>query len=229
MNKSIMKNALILASGGLDSFVTAHYVKKILKRKIKLLFFDYGQKALKQEFYCVKKLAKQLNSELKIIKLNFLKEFSTDFIKDKNKRIKFYIPCRNSIFIITALSYAESLFITKKQKYDIFIGIKYEGDLQFKDTTPGFLKKINELTKECTEKGNYKIIAPFLNKEKEDLVLLAKKLKINLAVSYSCYTGKGFKNKVPVHCGECAACKARKKGFYFSNTKDPSLYSLQKF
>jgi len=229
-----MKNhAIILVSGGLDSFVTAHYVKK-LGKNIKLIFFNYGQKCLNEEKFCVKNLARQLNSELEIIDLTWLGKISTSLI-NKNKKtgndeiINWYVPCRNTIFISIALAYAESDFLSKKIKSDIYIGIKHEGDLCFKDTTPKFLKKINDLAHVCVQKGNYKIIAPFIDKDKEEIIELAKKSNIDLQKTYSCYFGKGFKivnkEKIPIHCGKCAGCLARKKGFKFSNMNDISIYS----
>jgi len=231
------KNAILLASGGLDSFVMAHYVKKRLKKKIKILFFDYGQKALREELFCVNKLARQLKAKLMIINLRWLGKISTSFI-NKNKKtgkdeiIKWYVPCRNSIFLFAALAYAESLFLSKKEKNDIYIGIKYEGELSFKDTTSKFLKKINGFVKNCVQEGRYKILAPFINKDKEEIINLGGKMKINLQDTYSCYIGKGFakinKRIIPIHCGVCGGCKARKKGFRFSNIKDLSIYKNRK-
>ena len=47
-----MRNAIVLCSGGLDSVVTAYYVKKKLKNKynkIIILFFNYRQRTIKEE------------------------------------------------------------------------------------------------------------------------------------------------------------------------------------
>src|SRR3989344_917413 len=114
-----MKNAIIVISGGLDSTVAAYYVKKRLNYdKIKFLFFDYNQKSLKEEELSVIKTAKILNAELKKINLQWLGEISTAILnKDKkipettekdleeeNKDLMpWWVPCRNSIFIIAAL------------------------------------------------------------------------------------------------------------------------------
>ena len=44
-----MKKAIILCSGGIDSVTTAYYIKKSLNYKnLIILFFDYGQRILKQ-------------------------------------------------------------------------------------------------------------------------------------------------------------------------------------
>jgi len=226
-----MRQAIILSSGGLDSSVLAYYSKKKLKMgKIKLLFFDYKQKALKEELFCAKLLAKKLKSELKIIDLKWLGKISTSLINEgkegKEELINWYVPFRNSLFLVSALAYAESDFIRKKVESDIYIGIKYEG-LGFKDTSPGFLEEINRLAK-FSQKGKFSILAPFVDNDKEDIIELGKKLGVNFEDSYSCYLGGGFAEisgkKIAVHCGKCAGCKARKKGFRFSNVRDNSLY-----
>ena len=141
-----------------------------------------------------------------------------DKIQTKEDLISWYVPCRNALFLLIGLAFAESKFISKTEKYNIYLGIKYEGDLQFKDTTPEFLEQMNKTSGFCTQEEGFKFIAPFLNKDKEELIELAKKLNINLKDTYSCYIGGEF------HCGVCSACKSRKKAFKFSNTEDPTQY-----
>lgn len=91
-----------------------------------------------------------------------------------------------------------------------------------KDTTPKFLEQANKLAKEATALGNYKLIAPLINKGKDETIKLAIELKVPLKYTYSCY--KGFSNKKLIHCGTCLNCIQRKQAFYWSNTKDPSIY-----
>ena len=228
-----MNNAIVLCSGGLDSVVLAHYLKKIRNiENIKLVFLDYNQKSLKEELFCVKKVAKELDAELKVIDIKWLGEISTSLINkgpneneiDSEDLISWYVPCRNSLFLLIGLSIAESEFISKNEKYDVYLGIKYEGELQFKDTTPEFLEQMNKTAEFCTQDGNYKFIAPFLEKDKEELIVLGLELGVDLKKTYSCYIGKGIKDNVPIHCGICSACKSRKKAFKFSNNEDNSTY-----
>jgi 7-cyano-7-deazaguanine synthase len=237
-------NAIILCSGGLDSSTVAYHVKKKLNpKKSLLLFFDYSQKSLKEELFCVKKISENLKIPYKIIKLDWLGEISTAFInkegfketkeedlgdiKKQNQEItSWWVPCRNALFILTALAHAESFFISNNEKYDIFLGIKKEGQVPMKDTTPKFLKKINELAQEATKDGNYKIIAPLIDKDKDEVVSLASELEVPYGFTFSCYIGSGFKDNLPVHCGSCSNCMQRKKAFYWSNIKDPSFYKL---
>lgn len=215
-----MKNAILLASGGLDSYVLGHCLKK-KEKKITIIFVDYNQKSLKKELSSVKKLAKEIRAKLEIVKLKWLGKVSTSLInqnkKQNNEILSWYVPFRNSIFINLALALAESRYINKKEENEIYLGIKYEGNLRFKDTTPDFLKKMNEVVK-FSEGGKFKIIAPFLKLDKEDVINKSKKMKLKLENTYSCYVGK------TKHCGKCAGCLARKKGFKFSEVKDTTKY-----
>lgn len=230
-------NAIIILSGGLDSSVVAYQVKQLKPNKIKSIFFNYGQRTLKQEEYCARQISKNINSEFIKIDLPWLKEISTSLInkgeikpttekdlenieKEKEDIKNWWVPCRNSIFIITALAYAESYYLKNKEKYDIYLGIKDEGKIPMKDTTPEFLKKINELVEHATNDGNYKIIAPLINKDKVETVELGNKLKVPFELTYSCF--KGEDNLT--HCGYCSNCMQRKKAFHFSGIKDPSKY-----
>jgi len=236
------KNAIILLSGGIDSATAAYYIKKRIKpKKLIFLFFDYGQRALKEERFCVKKLAKLLKAELKIINLKWLGDISTSLVniqkkvpKTKERDLKdvkqgqkeilrWWVPCRNSIFILAGLAHAESLFISEKEKYDIYIGLKSEGRVHFKDTTSKFIKKVNTLAKEATHHGKYKILAPLIKYDKDEIVKLGEKLKVPWIYTYSCYIGTSEKGK-PIHCGDCLNCKLRQKAFYWANIPDPSIY-----
>ena len=232
-----MQNAIILCSGGLDSVVLSYCLKKVEKiDKLKIVFLDYGQKSLEQEMFCVENLAEDLDAELKVIDVKWLGEISTSLInkktdeykleniKEGNELISWYVPCRNALFLLIGLALAESEFISKNEKYDIYLGIKYEGELQFKDSTPEFLEQMNKTAEFCTQDGGFRFIAPFLNKDKEEVIELGAELGVDFKKTYSCYVGGGFKERVPVHCGICGGCKSRKKGFKFSGVEDVSRY-----
>ena len=68
---SAKRLAIILCSGGIDSVVTAYHAKKKLKyNRIIILFFNYGQKALKQERVCSKRCAKNLGANVMGVNIN---------------------------------------------------------------------------------------------------------------------------------------------------------------
>ncbi len=228
-----MKKAIILCSGGIDSVVTAHYVKRKLKYdKITLLFFDYGQKSLLAERKYSKKCAKELHGDFKEIKLNELKKISTSLINVKGKIVrlerkdlkdtkkeskKWYVPCRNLIFLSYALAYGEKEFVKSKRTSDIFVGFKNDGLESFPDTTKEFVALINKISLESSEVKS-RIIAPLIKKDKEDIILLGKELCVDFKNTFSCYIGKN------IHCGECLACMLRKEGFHWAGIKDETKY-----
>ena len=225
-----MENAIILCSGGLDSVVTAHYVKKRLRYvKIIILFFNYGQRNLEAERKFAKKCANNLKTKFKEIKLVELAKISTSML-NSNKKVKeitkkdlkntkkesskWYVPFRNGIFLSYAIAMSEAYFIKYKKKFDIFIGFKNDGRESYPDSTKEFIEKINLLQKT-------RVIAPLIKMDKEDIVLLGKKLGIDFKNTFSCYS----LNKI--HCGMCLACKLRQEGFYWANVKDPTKYLSQ--
>ena len=232
-----MKIAIILCSGGLDSVVVSYFVKDKYS-KIKFLFFDYGQRALKEEEYCSRKIAEKLKAEFIKVDLKWLGKISVSSINKKGKYkettekdledakkeiINWLVPARNSIFLINALAFAESEFLKSKEIYEIIIGLKNEGREHMKDTTPEFLKKINELAEEGTHDGTYKILAPLIELDKTEVIKLGNNLKVPFELTYSCYVES---KKDLTHCGKCLNCMLRKKSFYWGGVKDPTSYAL---
>jgi len=219
-----MKNAIILCSGGLDSVVTSHFVKKKLGyNKIIILFFDYGQKSLDRERECSKNCALDLGAKFEEVSLKWLGNISNSLInkegennklsekdlKDTKEESKnWYVPCRNIIFLSHAMALAESLGGS-----DIFVGFKFDAEGGYPDTTKEFVGEMNSLARiGCSKR--IRIIAPLIEKDKEEIILLGKELRVDFKKTYSCYIGK----EKP--CGVCLACQLRKAGFKWAGRED---------
>jgi len=228
----VKKNAIILCSGGLDSSVAAYYVKKKLRYdNIIALFFNYGQRTLQGERKAAKKITRKLKAKFKEIKLSELAEISTSLInkKAKAKRVRrrelrnakkeserYYVPCRNIVFLIHSLALSDSLQIKKKQIWDIFTGFKCEGKEAYPDTTKEFVDEMNKLKSIATNIEG-KIVVPLIKLDKDEIILLGKKLNVDFKDTHSCY----ISNK---HCGYCLSCRLRQEAFYWANIKDPTKY-----
>ncbi len=231
-----MNNGIILCSGGLDSVTTAFYVKKKLGfDKIIILFLNYGQRNLNAERKCSRKCAKNLSAEFKEIDLSELGKISTsmlnssekatkikDDLKDTKKESgKWYVPFRNTIFLAYALAYAESFYVKRGEIYELFVGFKSEGKEAYPDTTPEFVEVMNKM-QEVAGGGKFKINAPLIKMDKEDIVNLGNKLGINFKETFSCYVSPDEK-----HCGTCLSCRLRQAGFYWADVEDVTEYKSE--
>lgn len=243
------KNAVNLISGGVDSVTTAYYVNKVLKPDKQLLIFcDYKQRTYQYEEFCIRHVSKELGVPLKIIDIRWLGDISTSVLthpemkitetkeedlwdpeKAKNRILRWWDPCRNAILLLVGLSHAESFYISRKERYDVYIGIRRETPVAMKDNTPAFMEEMNKLAEQATHHGGYRLDAPLITYDKDKVVELGERLGVPWEYTYSCYAGYGFRKvkgrKLPVHCGTCSNCKRRMLAFSESGIRDPSTYA----
>lgn len=243
------RNAINCISGGVDSVTTAYYVSRVLKPKRQLMLFcNYKQRTFQYEEFCIRKIAKALGAPLKIVNLEWLGDISTSVLTHPRKEIsetkeedlwspekarqrilKWWDPCRNAILLLVGLSHAESFYISKGERYDVFIGIRRETPVAMKDNTPEFMQEVNRLAEQATHHGGYRLLAPLIAYDKDKVVKLGQELGVPWEYTYSCYAGYGFKGvggrKLPVHCGICSNCKRRKIAFREAGVEDPSVYA----
>lgn len=205
MNKSI-----ILLSGGLDSLVSLGLKKEELNVSLALTF-DYGQKSAEQEIEASEKICEYYKIEQKIIKLDWLKNITqTSLVSDKdiptgneldnpeNSAKSVWVPNRNGLFLNIAGSFADSY------GYDfILIGANKEEGQTFPDNTQEFINAINKEFEFSTQKSP-KVVAPLINSDKNDIVMLALQHGVPLELTRSCYQS-GAK-----HCGICESCSRLK-------------------
>lgn len=227
----MLKKAVCLISGGLDSCVTA-YIAKNEGYDIYTLTILYGQRH-KKEVLNAKKIADSLKSKKHMIfNINlsvfggssltskFLKIEKNNKLEDIGKKIpNTYVPARNTIFLSIALAYAETI------KADaIFIGataIDYSG---YPDCRPEYFKVFQELANIATKIGSedkkIHIKTPLLNMSKSDIIKKGFELNAPLEKTWSCYSGE------KKACGKCDSCQLRLKGFKEIGKKDPLDYKF---
>lgn len=237
-----------MISGGVDSVTTTYYVSKVLKPKNQLLIFcNYKQRTYDYEEFCIKQISKQLEVPLKIVDLKWLGDISTSVLthpereiaetkeadlwnpeKARQRILKWWDPCRNAVLLLVGLSHAESFYISKGKRYDVYIGIRRETPVAMKDNTPEFMEEMNRVAEQATHHGGYRLSAPLIAYDKDKVVELGEKLGVPWEYTYSCYSGCGFKTvngrKLPVHCGQCSNCRRRKLAFKGAGVRDPSTY-----
>jgi 7-cyano-7-deazaguanine synthase len=225
----MVKKAVCLISGGIDSCVSAFIAKK-QGHTVYALTINYGQRH-KKEILCAKKIASAVNAIKHIILDVDLSKFGGSSLVDKNKTPEkdrnlidigknipsTYVPARNTVFLAIALAYAEALSADS-----VFIGATAADYSGYPDCRPEFIEAFQKLsdiaTKKGLEKKPIKIVAPLLYLTKSKIIKKGIDLKAPLEKTWSCYLG----NKKA--CGRCDSCLLRLKGFKQLEINDPIDY-----
>ena len=212
-----MVKSIILLSGGLDSLVSLGSKKEELNVELALTF-DYGQKSVEKEIKASKKICDYYNIRHEVIKLDWLKNITqTSLVSDSNvptgeeldnpecSAKSVWVPNRNGLFLNIAGSFADSY------GYDyILIGANKEEGQTFPDNTQEFIDAVNSEFEFSTQ-NKPKVVAPLINYDKNDIVMLALKNSVPLELTMSCYNG-GEK-----HCGICESCTRLKHALKANN------------
>ncbi len=220
---------VILASGGLDSTVTAA-LAKAEGHVLHLLTINYGQRH-EFEIECAKKIAAWIEAkDHKILQLD-LRLFGGSALTDQTPvptdRPSFerekgipvtYVPARNTIFLSVALAYAEVLNATK-----IFFGANIRDYSGYPDCRPEFIQAFMEVAKQGTRLGqagqSIEVLAPLLFMTKREIILKGQELQVPFQLTSSCYQ-PGLDDRP---CGHCDSCLIRKEGFQEAQICDPAM------
>ncbi len=236
-----MKRAVVLFSGGLDSTACLYWAKKNYDEAI-MLTMNYGSNEEKATNKVAEFFSKELNIPLKIIKLDFLEEFSklrgTALVGGETPKVtakdlenmgkaqetakSVWVPARNVVLISVAASLLDAL-----GGGDIIVGFNAEEGATFPDNTPEFVEKMNEMLKYGTL-SDVKVVAPLINLDKKGIAKLLKELNAKYEYSNSCYMPKGFtEDGKPIHCGECESCVRRHHGLIAGIGEDKTVYAVE--
>lgn len=193
-----MNKAIILLSGGIDSYVCAEIAKE-WGYELYALSFDYGQKHISEL-----KAASVISSSLNVVEHKILTIPTLSAITNEQP----YVPARNTIFLSLALGYAETIGAT-----DLFIGINSD-DTYFPDCSPRFYHAFNSLAAVALKK-RVRLNAPVMKMTKSEIIKKGAELGVDFSKTITCYEGG--------YCGRCPACKTRMKGFHEAGINDPNL------
>ncbi len=218
--------AVILLSGGLDS-ATVLAMAKDQGYECYALSFNYGQRHT-AELKAATKVAKDLGVlEHKTIDLD-LTQIGGSALTDNNIDVPesptvgipvTYVPARNTIFLSYSLAWAEVLDIN-----NIFIGINAVDYSGYPDCRPEYIQAFERManlaTKSSVEGSKLTIHTPLIDLSKADIIQQGNKLKVNYALTISCYQADDDGKA----CGVCDSCRFRKEGFINANISDPTHY-----
>lgn len=224
--------ALVLFSGGIDSTTAlALACEKYGKENVIALSVSYGQKHTKEieaaisiaKHYAVEQLFLDLSLIFQYSNCSLLKQSSeavpessySEQIKQTEGKtpVSTYVPFRNGLFLSVAASIALS-----KDCSVIYYGAHADdaAGAAYPDCSVEFNEAMNKAIYEGSGK-QLKIEAPFVGKNKADIVAIGLKLNAPYELTWSCYEG----NDKP--CGKCGTCIDRQKAFEENNTVDPAI------
>jgi len=224
--------AVVLSSGGLDSTTCLGIaVNKYGSENVSAISIFYGQRHAK-ELECAKKIAEfykvnryEFNASaimsfsdsalLNTSMENIEKKSYAEQVKE-NQRISTYVPFRNGLMISMAASFADGLF--SGEECEIFIGVHQDDAAvnAYADCSEKFINTMSSAVNIGTY-GKIKVVAPFLGKNKADIVKIGLELKVPYELTWSCYEC----GEIP--CGKCATCIDRAKAFELNGIEDPAL------
>lgn len=227
-----MKNALVLTSGGVDSTTAlALAIEKYGKDHVLALSISYGQKHSK-EIEAAKAVAQHYGVEQLFLDLGLIFQYSncsllqqsTEEIPEESYAeqiektggetpVSTYVPFRNGLFLSAAASIALS-----RDCEVIYYGAHADdaAGFAYPDCSPVFNNAMNTAIYEGSG-HQLRIEAPFVNKNKSDIVGIGLKLDVPYELTWSCYEG-GDKP-----CGKCGTCIDRAAAFAANGVADPAL------
>lgn len=214
---------IAIVSGGLDSVTLAHVLAK-QGHEINCLSFDYGQRH-KKELDFARTAGYDIGGYWDLIDLTGLTKHIggsslTDDIQvpdghytEENMKIT-VVPNRNAIMLSIAYGVAVA------RKADAVAIAVHAGDhFIYPDCRPEFISNFDAMQKKAIEGfGEVKLLAPFINYTKADIVKAGASAGVLFSKTWSCYKG------ADVHCGTCGTCVERKEAFELAGVKDVTMY-----
>ncbi len=221
------KNAVLLLSGGLDSY-TAGAIARAEGYSLYALSVLYGQRHV-HEIEAARRVAKSLGvtrhlelpldlrsiggssltSDMPVPELRDLA--ATDIPST-------YVPARNTIFLSLALGWAEVIGAT-----DIVLGVNALDYSGYPDCRPEFIAAFESLANLATRAGvegaRFHIHTPLITLSKADIIRKGLALGLDYGLTHSCYNPDAAGRP----CQRCDSCLLRAKGFAEAGVADPVM------
>jgi len=222
-----MSNAVVLLSGGLDSY-TAAAIARAEGFRLFALTIRYGQRHVR-EVEAARAVASWLGVERHVeldVDLSVFggSSLTTSAPVPKDRPIdareipSTYVPARNTVFLALALAWAETVGAA-----DIFIGVNVLDYSGYPDCRPEFIAAFERLASLATAKGvggvTFRVRAPLLRLTKADIVRKGLELGLDYGLTHSCYDP----DPRGAPCGRCDSCVLRAAGFAQAGVADPLL------
>jgi len=218
-------NAVVLLSGGLDSY-TAAAIARSEGFSLYALTINYGQRHA-HELAAARRVAASLgvvrHQEIALDLRGIGGSALTSDVpvpRDRDLAAvdipSTYVPARNTIFLAIALGWAETL-----NARDLFIGVNALDYSGYPDCRPEFIKAFESLAAVATRAGvegaRFHIHTPLITLSKAEIIRRGLALGLDYGLTHSCYDP----GPAGQPCGHCDSCVLRAKGFAEAGARDP--------
>lgn len=223
--------AVVLASGGLDSTITAAIAQRD-GALVYLLTVSYGQRHV-IEVERARQVARALGAAGHLVLEVDLRQIGGSALTTNQPVPKSrtqaerregipatYVPARNTIFLSLALAYAEVLEASL-----IYLGANVLDYSGYPDCRPDYLRAFEHMARLGTRAGvmgkGIEIRAPLLQMTKAEIIREGASLKVPFHLTHSCYDPAVDGTA----CGRCDSCRIRREGFRAAGISDPIAYA----
>ena len=222
-----MGRAVVLLSGGLDSYTAAALAQRD-GLELFALSVRYGQRHV-HELEAARAVAAHLGVSRHIeIDLDLSRfggsALTADIAVPKDRELSrddipiTYVPARNTIFLSLALGWAEVLSAD-----DIVIGVNALDYSGYPDCRPEFIRAFEQLASLATRAGvegrRIAIRTPLIDLTKAQIIRLGLALELDYGLTHSCYDPRPDGGP----CGHCDSCVLRARGFAEAGAHDPLI------
>ena len=224
----VSKRAVVLLSGGLDSY-TAAAVARRDGFELYALSINYGQRHIR-ELDAARGVARSLGVkqhlelDLDLTRIGGSALTSAQIEVPKDQPIdpavipSTYVPARNTIFLSLAMGWAEVLGAS-----DIYIGVNALDYSGYPDCRPEFIAAFEHMARLATKAGvegrALKIHTPLIDLSKAGIIRLGLSLALDYGLTHSCYDPRPDGRP----CGHCDSCRLRAAGFEEVGANDPLI------
>ncbi len=223
-----MAAAVVLLSGGLDSYTVAALAKQE-GFDLHALTVRYGQ-LHEHELEAARRVAGSLGVEAHLelsVDLSALggSALTGDGVVPKDRPDDdtipvTYVPARNTVLLSLGMAWAESLGAR-----DLFIGVNALDYSGYPDCRPEFIAAFERLAAVATKAGveghQLRVRAPLIENTKAEIIRRGVSLGLDYGLTHSCYDP--LRKGRP--CGHCDSCRLRARGFAEAGVPDPLLAS----
>ncbi len=228
MSDNVLRKAVVLVSGGMDSAVVVAMARE-QGYQVHALSVAYGQRH-NSELAASERVSNMLGAvEHKTVSVDLRTIGGSALTADIDVPLDSsdsasipvtYVPARNTIMLSIALGWAEVLGSS-----DIWCGVNAVDYSGYPDCRPAFIDAFEALANVATKAGvegaGIRVHAPLMRMGKADIAREGQRLGIDFSTTVSCYVADDEGRA----CGHCDACRLRADGFREAGLADPTRYA----